>query len=120
MRRCQPGGPWLLPEDLSDRAIVLRDRLVQAGEALIAPSLLTTEVTSTLSKAIHRQRVPSALGEEAFQAFRLFPIYVYDLAPLMDDAWAWAKALNAPNLYDMYYLALAEREGCDLWTRIVA
>jgi predicted nucleic acid-binding protein len=34
----------------------------------------------------------------------------------MDSAWRWAVTVNAPRMYDMYYLALAEREQCDLWT----
>lgn len=107
---------WLLPEDLSDKAIFLRDRLREAGESFIAPSPLLTEVPSTLRKAVYRERVPADFGEDAFETFKLFPITIHDPRPLMEAAWTWAKTLNAPRLYDMYYLALAEREQCDLWT----
>lgn len=107
---------WLLPEELSDKAIRLRERLRSVGESFIAPGLLTVEVSSTLRKAVYRQRVPAEFGEEAYEAFKSFPIDIHDSRPLMDSAWAWAKTVSAPRLYDMYYLALAEREACDLWT----
>lgn len=107
---------WLLPEELSDKAIQLREDLRQAGETFIAPNILTAEVTSTLRKAVYHRRVPLEFGEDALESFKLFPIEVHDQKPLMDTAWNLAKDLNAPRLYDLYYLALAEREGCDLWT----
>lgn len=107
---------WLLPEELSEKALHLQQELRSAGELLIAPSLITAEVTSTLRKAIYRDRVPPEFGEEAYEAFKMFPIEVHDARLLVDSAWRWAKTVNAPHLYDMYYLALAEREGCTLWT----
>jgi predicted nucleic acid-binding protein len=107
---------WLLPEELSGKAIRLREELLSKGESFIAPGLLISEVTSTLRLAVYSGRVPREFGEEAFEAFKLFPVDVHDVRPLMDAAWEWARTLNAPRLYDMYYLALAEREACDLWT----
>jgi predicted nucleic acid-binding protein len=107
---------WLLPEELSGKAIRLREELLSKGESFIAPGLLISEVTSTLRLAVYSGRVPREFGEEAFEAFKLFPVDVHDVRPLMDAAWEWARTLNTPRLYDMYYLALAEREACDLWT----
>jgi len=106
----------LLPETISDRADLLLDRLRAAGEALIAPALLTAEVSSALRNAVFTKRIPSELGEAALDAFKQYPIRLHEMSGLMHSAWAWAKAVNAPRLYDMYYLALADSEGCDLWT----
>ena len=107
---------WLLPDPLSDKAVLLRRNLRTAGEQLVAPSLLVPEVTSTLRLAIYTGRIDREFGEEAFNAFKLFPISLHDVRPLADPAWEWSVKLNAPRLYDLYYLALAEREQCDLWT----
>ena len=107
---------WLLPEELSDKALLLRRRLQQEGEDFIAPSLMGAEVTSVLRKAVYRERVPLEYGEEALEAFKLFIIEPHDIRLLVDTAWSLAKALNAPHLYDMFYLALAVQEDCELWT----
>jgi predicted nucleic acid-binding protein len=109
-------GAWLLPEDLSSLALLLRSRLRAAGEQFIAPALLWPEVTSALRKAIHGRRVEAEYGDEAFQAFKSFPIDLHEITGLADSAWAWGRTLHAPRLYDLYYLALADREDCDLWT----
>lgn len=109
-------GAWLLPEEFSDQAIRLRNRLHAAGEELIAPTLLTSEVTSTLRKAVYRKRIEADFGDEAYEAFKSFPISFHDLRELADAAWFWTKHVNAPRPLDMFYLALAEREDCDLWT----
>jgi len=41
---------------------------------------------------------------------------LHDLLGLAESAWTLGKSLNAASLHDMFYLALAEREECDLWT----
>jgi predicted nucleic acid-binding protein len=107
---------WLLPEELSAKAILLRQQLRSTGEEFIAPGHLVAEVGSTLRKAVYQERVPAEYGDESFESFKLFPIELHDSRLLMESAWSWAKSLNAPRLYDMYYIALADREGCDLWT----
>lgn len=107
---------WLLPEELSGEAIRLRDRLRALGENFVAPSLIVYEVSSTLRRAIYRKRVPFEFANDALEAFKYFPIQARDPASLLDTAWTWGQTLNAPRLYDMYYLALAETEQCDLWT----
>jgi predicted nucleic acid-binding protein len=109
-------GAWLLPEELSEKAVQLRDAFRSAGDQLIAPTLLVPEVTTALRKAVFRKRIDAEFGEEAFSAFVLLPIDLHEVRDLAADAWSWAKTLNAPRLYDMYYLALAERLECELWT----
>jgi predicted nucleic acid-binding protein len=101
---------------MSEKAVLLRSRVRAVGEQLIAPTLLIPEVTSTLRLAVYSSRIDPGFGAEAFSAFRLFPINLHEVQGLADAAWTWAVELNAPRLYDMYYLALAEREQCDLWT----
>ena len=43
---------------------------------------------------------------------------IWYLEPLRlpEDAWPLAQKLNASRAYDMFYVALAEAQPCDLWT----
>lgn len=107
---------WLLPEELSEKATVLRDNLLSQREEFISPQLLVAEVSSVLRNHVHREKISSNVGEEAFETFRHLPIRLLELNNLMPKAWLWAKSLNAPRTYDMFYVALAEDQSCDLWT----
>ena len=107
---------WLLPEDLSEKALTLRRRLQASGESLIAPSFLLAEVPAVLRRNVFLRRIDAAQGDGAFELFKLFPIEIHNLEPLIDTAWELGKQLNAVRTYDMLYLALAQREDCDLWT----
>jgi predicted nucleic acid-binding protein len=106
----------LIPEELSGQVDVLLDGLWAAGETLIAPGLLTAEVTSVLRNAVYTRRIARDAGDIALEKFKGFPIGVREMTSLTDSAWAYGAAVNATRLYDMYYVALADREGCDLWT----
>jgi len=55
-------------------------------------------------------------GEEAFRAFVGLGIRKVDYPELHIRAWELARILNQPKAYDVNYLALAELEGCELWT----
>lgn len=107
---------WLLPEELSDAAFALRQRWDAQEIELIAPPLLNVEVPSVLRQAAYRGRITLDEADEALGAFLEMGIRLRQPEGLLPQAWALAKALNAPRLYDMFYLALAEMEGCQLWT----
>ncbi len=107
---------WLLPNDQSSAAYALNDRW-QAGHAdLIAPHLLVFEVTSVLRQAVYRGQISAEEGEEALAAFRGMGIRLVQTDALVERAWTWGKNVNAAKLYDMYYVAAAAMEDCDLWT----
>jgi predicted nucleic acid-binding protein len=107
---------WLLPEDLSDQAEAFFARAGREGAELIAPALVTAEVLSGLRRAVYRKRVTSEDGDEARSTFREVALQLHDLSWLSDRAWSLGSDINAPSLHDMFYLALAERENCELWT----
>lgn len=107
---------WLLPEDLSDQADALMARLSHRGERILVPLLVTPEVLSGLRRAVYRKRVTAEHGESARVLFEKTSVALHDLLGLAESAWGLGKSLNAASLHDMFYLALAEREECDLWT----
>jgi len=107
---------WLLPEELSGAAFSLKERWDEEDAELIAPSLVKMEVPSGLRQAVYRGRIALDEGDEALKAFQEMDIRICEPEGLLGRAWELGKAVNAPRLYDIFYLALAEMEGCELWT----
>jgi predicted nucleic acid-binding protein len=101
---------WVLDEPASERALALRNE-----EALIAPSLIASEIGSALWKAVRRGAVARA---DALTAMNTILIPFEALIPVEDlrnRALELAIELDHP-IYDCFYLALAERERCPLVT----
>ena len=59
----------LVPGPLTDRALSLLAMWRRENTTLVAPALLAFEVTSTLRRYVHLQRVSPAHGEKAFETF---------------------------------------------------
>ncbi|MBI4307827.1 MAG: type II toxin-antitoxin system VapC family toxin [Chloroflexi bacterium] len=59
---------------------------------------------------------PRKRGEEAFSIFCRLGIRPVHRPDLHLRAWEIAKELNTPRVYDMHCVALAELEGCELYT----
>ena len=108
---------WILQEDRSEQARSLFIATVGAGEPIVAPSLLTIEITNILRQRIRRDREFSL--ERALRLlrdFEQFPIDIHDPPDLHRRALALADELDLPATYDAHYLALAETLACPLWT----
>jgi predicted nucleic acid-binding protein len=78
--------------------------------------MLTFEAPSVIRQSVHRERISESEGDEALQAFLDFNIEILQPAPLVYEAWSIGKALDAPRLYDMYYVALSSLVSCEMWT----
>lgn len=107
---------WLFVEEHSDRAYEARDTWMRQADRLIAPPMLTFEAPSVIRQAVYNRRMTQEEGDETLQAFLDLTIDILHPAPLVYEAWSVARTLNAPRLYDMYYVALAGITGCELWT----
>jgi predicted nucleic acid-binding protein len=109
---------WVLPEAGSDRAAAIRT----ADDDLVAPSLACAEIGSAIWRAVLRGDVSAA---EARRDLRVAVDHYRRIVPLeelAERAIDLAMRLRHP-IYDCFYLALAEREGCPLITadsRLVA
>lgn len=109
---------WILKEADSDKAIAL---LIQWGNEqveMFAPALLAYEVANILYQDVRKGKYSIDRARESLKDVVTKGIvfdFSADLALSM-RALDFAHRFNLPASYDSHYLALAEREECELWT----
>jgi predicted nucleic acid-binding protein len=109
------GFKWVVSELDSDKAIRLRDDFNNAIHELLAPDLFPTEIANALAVAERAGRIKP--GEAA-----LFFADILKTSPFMRAAIPLLpRAIDIclqskQSVYDCLYVALAEREPCDLVT----
>jgi predicted nucleic acid-binding protein len=106
----------LIEEERSERAEALWARWQAEGATPLGPPLLFAEVPSVLRAAVFFGRLSPAEGDEAFETFCAMGIAVSRRPDLHRLAWVLAKQHRRPRVYDSFYLAAAQAEGCELWT----
>jgi len=106
----------LLEEERSERAEALWARWQAEGMTPLGPPLLFAEVPSVLRGAVSFGRLRPEEGDEAFETFCAMVIAVSRRTDLHRLAWELAKRHRRPRVYDSFYLAAAQAEGCELWT----
>jgi predicted nucleic acid-binding protein len=109
---------WVLREPDSSKARALLTQWINKGTAIIAPALLAYEVANVLHQNVRKGQISL---EEAKKALKEVLLSELELDFLQDSALGiraieLANNFNLPATYDTHYLALAEREGCELWT----
>jgi predicted nucleic acid-binding protein len=106
---------WVLDETDSPKAKQVRSEFLQQIHELRAPDTFPVEVAHALAKAERRGIIPR------FQASRLLanvlstPPQPHPYLPLLSRALDVASQARI-GVYDCLYVALAEREACDLLT----
>jgi predicted nucleic acid-binding protein len=103
------------PEQASFRSLV--DGWLHDGCELHAPTLWVYEMTSALCKVV---RFGELTPEEGKRSLALAQMLGIQLVPpdteQIRTAFDWTMRLDRAAAYDSFYLALAERLRCDLWT----
>ena len=87
------------------------------GYELHAPSLWLYEITSALCKTVHFGQITVQEGERALALAQR--LGVRNMAPcdeIVQSAFKWTRRLNRAAAYDSFYLALAERLQCEMWS----
>jgi predicted nucleic acid-binding protein len=104
----------LLYEPGSEAAIAWLE--VHKGEDMVEPWTLLAEVASVIRRKALQDEISVAEGREAL--FFLDSLGVRLLADfaLVQRAYDLAGEIGQPSVHDTLYLAVAERERCDLWT----
>ena len=109
---------WLLKEEDSDIAIALLIEWSNRKVVILAPALLIYEAANVLYQNVRRGKITLERAQEALKELLGMKLK-YDFLPTADlstRAMELAYYFKLPATYDLHYLALAEREGCELWT----
>src|SRR5260370_40096738 len=109
------GFKWAVSEIDSEKATRLRDDFNNAIHELLAPDLFPTELANALAVAERAARIKP--GEAALffsDVLKNSPV-LHAAIPLLPRAIDICLQTKQ-SVYDCLYLALAEREACDLVT----
>jgi predicted nucleic acid-binding protein len=107
------GLKWELPEPDSDKANQLREAFRNGIHELIAPECFILEVAHVLTKAERQKKIPDA--ESLYVDIMTTCPDLHAVPPLLLRAIRIARKARI-GVHDCLYVALAEREGCDLIT----
>ena len=102
---------WFVEEVLTEEA----DRVLQADDALFAPSLLVVEITNIAWKKALRGEIESEQAHLIASSIHQGPLELIPDLLLHQRALALGFEIEH-SIYDCLYLALAERLDCPLVT----
>jgi len=101
---------WVAPgADPASTAMGMLSRLVQQGEELVAPRLLLVEVSNALLTGVRRRRWNGAEADRAQISLRRLPVRLTDDPRDLNRAWDLSRRYDNHPIYDMLYVAVAER-----------
>ena len=106
---------WVLPETHTPKAVKIRNEFRNQLHVLIAPDIFPAEVAGALTRAERKRIIKPPQGLKRFVAAMRFVPDLHSYLPLLSRAFAISSALRVA-VYDCLYVALAEREGCELLT----
>ena len=86
-----------------------------AFHELIAPSIFSGEVAGALTRAERQKLIPVGDARALLGRVMRTPPVMHPFEPLLDRAVDISSQTRS-GLYDCLYVALAEREGCELVT----
>ncbi len=106
----------LTPNPQLKQATSLLEKWIENHAALIAPSLLTYEVSSVLRRLQYHKKLDSALAQETFTTFQQLGVAQIDTPQVHNLAWRLAQQFHHARTYVATYLAIAQLHNAELWT----
>lgn len=106
---------WEVAEVDSDKAIRLRDDARRNRHELLAPDIFPIEVAHAMTRAERQLRVSPADGWRLWLGIMADAPTLHSYLSLIPRAYSISSAMRI-GVYDCLYVALAEREGCELIT----
>jgi predicted nucleic acid-binding protein len=106
-------APGSDPELPSVKALA---RLAEQETELLAPQLLMAEVANALLTGVRRRRWSGAAADIAWELLRRLPVRLADEPRDVERAWDLARRYDNHPIYDLLYVALAERRKTELIT----
>jgi predicted nucleic acid-binding protein len=106
---------WVLRNPLMPKALRLRDEYKRQVHELIAPTHFPLEIANGLTKAERQDLIPAGDARPLIQDLLNTPPVLHAVEPLFYPAVDISSQTRSA-FYDCLYVALAEREGCELIT----
>ena len=106
---------WVLPEADSPQALRLRDLARQGSIELCSPEIFAVEAAHALSRAERRGVIRPPNGAKHLADIMTHRPRLVPSLPLLSRAFEISSAFRI-GVYDCLYVALAEREACELIT----
>lgn len=101
---------WVAPDsDPALPAIKALSRLAEQDADLLAPRLLIEEVSNALLTGIRARRWSGVAADKAHALLRELPVQLIDEPHDLYRAWELARRYDNHPIYDLLYVALAER-----------
>jgi predicted nucleic acid-binding protein len=108
---------WVAPGvSTTAPAVKLFDRLARGALEIVGPRLLLEEVSNALLSGIRRRRWSGAAADTSHGLLLRLPVRLADDQRDLDRAWELARRYDNHPIYDMIYVALAERKATELVT----
>jgi predicted nucleic acid-binding protein len=106
---------WNLPEADSAKALNLRADFQAGIHKLLAPDIFTVECAHALTRAERQGIIAAGDADTHLVQLLLEGVSLHAYHPLLRKAVAISSSARI-GVYDCLYVALAEREKCDLVT----
>jgi predicted nucleic acid-binding protein len=107
---------WVfVDEELTASANALLEDYVEGRVDLITPNLFPYEIISAINVAVNRSRITEPLAYRAIHYITSLGIELRGFEDLVEPTFRMARQCGVTP-YDCAYLALAEKEKCDLVT----
>jgi predicted nucleic acid-binding protein len=108
---------WVAPSaDPGVVALAVLERLDGEEADILAPRLLMAEVANALLAGVRRRRWSGQRADAAHQVLRRLPLRLVDQPEDLRRAWDLARRYDNHPIYDMLYVALAQRHQTELIT----
>lgn len=92
------------------------DKLMAGGADITAPALVLLETSNALLTGIRRGRWDGAAADGAAARLGRLPLRIADVSEDRERAFELARRYDNWPVYDMVYVALAERLGTEFYT----
>ena len=113
---CSVVVKWKIPtEDHAAAAEALLGDWEHHVVDVSVPNHFPSEVISAFLRAFRRGRITAEEAREAIQDLLALPFVLRDVTAIADRAFVIAHQ-HQQRAYDCLYVALAERDGVELWT----
>jgi predicted nucleic acid-binding protein len=113
---CSVAVKWKMPtEDHAAAAEALFGDWEHRMVDVLVPNHFPSEVISAFLRASRRGRLTTDEAREAIRDLLALPFVLCDVTAIADSAFTIAHQ-HQQRVYDCLYVALAERDGVELWT----